>query len=75
MSGVGAFEQAVVTWAVVPGEDAVLVAFDEGDEVFDGLQAGAFGARCTSCVGSRGRGWVLVVEGLEPSCQRMTRAV
>ena len=40
--GVDAFEQAVGQVVGVPGEDAVPVALDEGDEVFDGLEAGAF---------------------------------
>jgi len=51
--GAGSFEQAVVEVVGVPGDDAVPVFFYESDEVFDGLQAGAFraGASAPEVVG------------------------
>jgi len=42
--GVDAFEQAVAEVVAVPGEDALDVLVDQCDEVFDRLEAGAFGA-------------------------------
>jgi hypothetical protein len=52
----------------VPGDDAVPVLFDQGDEVCDGLQAGAFraGAPASEVFGC-GAG-VLVVEGVGSPC-------
>jgi hypothetical protein len=63
--GVDAFEQAVAQVVFVPGEDAVEVFLDQGDEVFDGLQAGAFGAGAPASQVLGGVAGVLVVEGLE----------
>jgi hypothetical protein len=38
------FEQAVAQVVFVPGDDAVPVVFDQGDELLDRLQPGAFRA-------------------------------
>ncbi len=49
----------------MPGKDAVPVLFDEGDEVFDGLEAGACRAGAPASQVLGGVAGVLVREGLE----------
>ena len=47
----------------MPGDDAVPVFFRERDEVFDGLEAGAFGAVAPAAQVLGGVAGVLVVKG------------
>ena len=42
-AGVDPFEQAVARVVFAPGGDAICMVVDQGGEVLDGVQAGAFG--------------------------------
>ena len=63
--GVDAFEQAVGQVVFVPGDDALPVLLDQGDELLDRVQAGAFRAVAPAVQVLGGVAGVLVVEGLE----------